>query len=689
MISRAVKFLLIFILITGWVFSGWPQIFNFPPKIQEARAAWGVPKIGTIVTVAAGVGNITLTEPTGVAQGDLMIATIAAKSNYAFTLPAGWTLVATQRSSGDVDSTAGVASGVMAYIVRGASAPDLTFTRSTSADVGHGRITAYSGSFSTPYDTGSSATTLTSTTPTTASITTAGAGELLVAMVACGDNYLTSAFDAATDPTTASGATNTTTAPTNGTWLERSDAGTNTGADTALATADAIRAGAGSTGTLQATVATAAGHVLIVGAFKLAVVPTVSTQDASSVEATTATGNGTIVATGGATARRGFAYMVGTSGDPTTADSVAYEDGFFSTGAYTKGLTGLTPGTNYRVRAYVVNSAETGYGTTVQILTKPAAPTGVSATDGTYIDKVTITWTKSTGATDYHVWRDSTDLGAAGDVATYDDMGAGAPTITPGSASASDGTNNAYVELSLSGASASNGTSHTYKVIASNATGNSADSATDTGYRGVGTLTYQWQRSATDSDASYSDISGATTASYNDTGAPADGSGRYYKCVLNATGATQQTSSADRGYRSVAVVSITLDQETFTYGSVAANTASSTLTLWGGTGITATNGDVLANFDIYGANTTGSGSGWTLAGNTTGDNYMHQFCNDTDNDCATPPASYTALTTSPVLLKSNVAIGGTVRFQLRITTPTTPTDLSQQNAVVTVQASAL
>ena len=299
------------------------------------------------------------------------------------------------------------------------------------------------------------------------------------------------------------------------------------------------------------------------------VAPTVTTQAATSVEATTATGNGNITATGGANAtRRGFCYMAGTSGDPTTANSVAYDDGSFGTGAYTKGLTGLSTGTSYRVRAYAVNSAGTGYGTTVQILTKPAAPTSVAATDGAHTDKVVITWTKSTGATNYHVWRDAVDLGAAGDVATFDDTGAGAPTITPGTAAASDGTSTAHVALGLSGQSANNGATYTYKVVASNATGNSVDSATNTGYRGVGSLTYQWQRSAADSDATYSNISGATTASYNDTGAPAyavnaptsvtvsaestsvlritysgasvtAGAGRYYKCVLNATGASQ------------------------------------------------------------------------------------------------------------------------------------------------------
>ena len=102
------------------------------------------------------------------------------------------------------------------------------------------------------------------------------------------------------------------------------------------------------------------------------VVPTVTTQDATDIAKTSVTGNGNITATGGANAtRRGFCYKAGTSGDPTTADSVAYDDGDFGTGAFTKSITGLTPGTAYRVRAYAVNSAGTDYGTTVDMTTLP------------------------------------------------------------------------------------------------------------------------------------------------------------------------------------------------------------------------------------------------------------------------------------------------------------------------------
>lgn len=277
-------------------------------------------------------------------------------------------------------------------------------------------------------------------------------------------------------------------------------------------------------------------------------IPTVTTQAATNIEATTATGNGDITDTGGeACDERGVEWGTSTGNYPNSHTDT---DGF-GTGAFTKGMTGLPSGTTIYYRAKAHNSAGWGYGGEQTFLTQPAAPTNVQATDGTHTDKVVITWTKSTGATGYQVYRNGTPLGWLGDVATYNDTGANAPTITGGTASASDETYTTHVALSISGESANNGTTHTYKVRAKNATGESTDSGTNTGYRGVGSLTYQWQRSAADSDADYSDIDGATTASYNYTGAPADGSGRYYKCRLNATGTTQQFSTSDRGYRAV------------------------------------------------------------------------------------------------------------------------------------------
>jgi len=312
-------------------------------------------------------------------------------------------------------------------------------------------------------------------------------------------------------------------------------------------------------------------------------VPTVTTQAATSIEDTTATGNGNITDTGDENCdKRGIVWDLASHGNPGNvapgdsdyANDVV-ENGDFGTGAFTRSLTGLPTGDTIYCRAYAHNSGGYDYGAEVNFLTKPAAPTNVAATDGTHSDKVVVTWTKSTGATDYHVWRDAVDLGAAGDVATFDDSGA----ITAGSVVATDGSSTSLVALSLSGTSVANGTTYTYKVVASNATGDSDDSTTDTGYRLASALTYQWNRSAADSDADYSTISGATSSTYNDTDAPSptitggttvatdgtetahvglsltgtslnDGAGRYWTCTLVSTDAdnTPQTATANRGY---------------------------------------------------------------------------------------------------------------------------------------------
>ena len=116
-----------------------------------------------------------------------------------------------------------------------------------------------------------------------------------------------------------------------------------------------------------------AGSSVAVNRPQPVVAPTVTTQSATNIATTSCTGNGNITDTGGENCtRRGFCYKVGTSGDPTVSDSVAYDDGSFGTGAFTKSITGLTAGTSYRVRAYAVNSAGTSYGATVDVKTLSA-----------------------------------------------------------------------------------------------------------------------------------------------------------------------------------------------------------------------------------------------------------------------------------------------------------------------------
>ncbi|GAF95069.1 unnamed protein product, partial [marine sediment metagenome] len=262
--------------------------------------------------------------------------------------------------------------------------------------------------------------------------------------------------------------------------------------------------------------------------------PLVTALAASNIQTTTARLNGQISDDAGEACQYRFRYKksggsysyTAWTGSKTTGQTF-YED-----------IDSLVIGSLYYFNAQAKNSVVEGvWGNELSFTTKPPAPTNVSATDGDYTDEVVITWIRSSGATQYQVYRDGVGLGWLGDVNAYDDNGADPPTITPGSASASDGAYVAYVKLILSGQSVNNGTTHTYKVRAKNDAGESGDSETDTGYRGHGELAYQWQRSSGDAPSGYSNIDGANTAIYYDTSAPADGGGRYYRCIEYAEGA--------------------------------------------------------------------------------------------------------------------------------------------------------
>jgi hypothetical protein len=130
------------------------------------------------------------------------------------------------------------------------------------------------------------------------------------------------------------------------------------------------------------------------------------------------------------------------------------------------------------------------------------------------------------------------------------------PSLGGGAASASDGLYTSNVTLTLSGSSSTNGLIRHYKCLLF-ATGSVYKNTTiDPGYKGTTSLTYQWMRSSGDASSGYTNIAGATSSPYGDTGAPADGSGRYYLSTVSMTGATSVNSSADRGYR-LGLVSIT------------------------------------------------------------------------------------------------------------------------------------
>ena len=138
-------------------------------------------------------------------------------------------------------------------------------------------------------------------------------------------------------------------------------------------------------------------------------IPTVTTASASSVTETSAAVGGNVTAYGGATVTEKGVYY-GTSSNPeSTGTKVQIGSG---TGSFSKTITGLTANTTYYVKAYAKNSEGTAYGsqgsfTTTQ--TQLSAPTGVSASNGTYTDKVRITWNGVNGASYYRVYRNTSN----------------------------------------------------------------------------------------------------------------------------------------------------------------------------------------------------------------------------------------------------------------------------------------
>lgn len=230
--------------------------------------AWSLVAIGAASLSGVG-GNLTITIPAGGQKDDLYVAVVAYRSNAAFTAPANWT-IHQQQSTGNTSTTTNtsIGSGLIASIVRGDTDPGNIFTR-TGGDIALGRILIYRASNGKPqFMTSSSSTAAANATAlSTAELNITSKDTLIVAGFCGADNTTVSTFDAATDPTTASAATNTTSPPTAGTWYERADTGTNNGADTALGVAEAVKATTGLTGSITCTAGASSRHVMVAAAF--------------------------------------------------------------------------------------------------------------------------------------------------------------------------------------------------------------------------------------------------------------------------------------------------------------------------------------------------------------------------------------------------------------------------------------
>jgi uncharacterized protein (TIGR02145 family) len=137
------------------------------------------------------------------------------------------------------------------------------------------------------------------------------------------------------------------------------------------------------------------GSALCLTSCKKPTLPVVSTAGVSGITQTIATAGGNVTDDGGEeVTTRGTCW--GTSQNPTT-NSGKTSDGK-GTGNFTSNITGLTPGTNYYVRAYAINSVGTAYGNEVSFSTNPvilatlttAAVTSVTASTAISGGNITI-----------------------------------------------------------------------------------------------------------------------------------------------------------------------------------------------------------------------------------------------------------------------------------------------------------
>src|SRR3989344_120626 len=86
--KREVKFLLIFVILASWIFSGWPRIFNFPNAIPVAQVTVTFVNAGTAAT--ANSGDVLPGIPSGIANNDILILVVHSRDNVDSSV-SGWT----------------------------------------------------------------------------------------------------------------------------------------------------------------------------------------------------------------------------------------------------------------------------------------------------------------------------------------------------------------------------------------------------------------------------------------------------------------------------------------------------------------------------------------------------------------------------------------------------------------------
>lgn len=100
----------------------------------------------------------------------------------------------------------------------------------------------------------------------------------------------------------------------------------------------------------------------------VAVVPTLTTSNATSITTLSAGSGGKVTDNGGAAVtERGVCYSL--TPNPTTANTSVMASSVLGSGEFTAHLSGLNPSTKYYLRAFAINKVGTGYGNEVELVT--------------------------------------------------------------------------------------------------------------------------------------------------------------------------------------------------------------------------------------------------------------------------------------------------------------------------------
>jgi len=143
--------------------------------------------------------------------------------------------------------------------------------------------------------------------------------------------------------------------------------------------------------------------------------PAVTTDDATSIQETTATLNATLTSTGGENNdEQGFEWDID-SGTPYTYNQTSV--GSFSAGAFNESITGLTEGELYYFRAISHNSEGWGNGSELTFLTRPVTPDTLAAASGIG-ESIDLTWSKGNGSDTTEIWGQSGSYPASRGIGT-------------------------------------------------------------------------------------------------------------------------------------------------------------------------------------------------------------------------------------------------------------------------------